>query len=114
MSLFAPPRDLATTVHVDLVAAMGWKPRLSPQGVPAHAVHSFLEGPSFDRDGHLYVTNPPFGEIVRIPPDRSVELVVAYAGRPVGLKIHKSGEIFIADKLNGIMRLDPVSALRYE
>ena len=88
---------------------MGWTPRVSPQRENALPIHSFLEGPSFDRDGNLYVTNPPFGEILRISPDLSVELVIAYDGRPVGLKIHRSGEIFIADKINGIMRLDPVS-----
>lgn len=109
MSLYPPPRELATSVYVDLVAAMGWKPRLSPQRAPAVPVHSLLEGPSFDREGNLYVTNPPFGEVLRIRPDRTAELAAAYDGRPVGLKIHRSGEIFIADKLNGIMRLDPVS-----
>lgn len=88
---------------------MGWTPRVSPQRGSTIPIHSFLEGPSFDRDGNLYVTNPPFGEILRIRPDRSVELVIAYDGRPVGLKIHRSGEIFVADKINGILRLDPAS-----
>ena len=33
------------------------------------AIDSFLEGPSFDRQGRLYVTDIPFGRIFRIEPD---------------------------------------------
>jgi gluconolactonase len=29
----------------------------------------FLEGPSFDRDGNLYVTNIPYGQIFKVSPD---------------------------------------------
>jgi gluconolactonase len=111
MSLFAPPKDLPTRVHVNVVDALGLKPRSSPwtERHLGRPIHSFLEGPSFDRDGNLYVVNAPFGQILRIRPDRSVEIAAEYPGIPNGLKIHRSGEIFIADRENGIMRMDPVS-----
>lgn len=73
------------------------------------AVDSFLEGPSFDRQGNLYVVDIPFGRIFRISPDGSFELSCEYDGQPNGLKIHKDGRIFIADYKNGIMVLDPDS-----
>ncbi|MBM6595318.1 SMP-30/gluconolactonase/LRE family protein [Microvirga pudoricolor] len=67
---------------------------------------SFLEGPSFDRDGNLYVTDIPYGRIFKIAPDASVELVVEYDGEPNGLKFHRDGRAFIADHKNGILALD--------
>lgn len=73
-------------------------------------IHSFLEGPSFDRDGNLYVTDIPFGRIFRISPAGRFELVAEYDGEPNGLKIHRDGRIFITDYRNGIMLLDPAAA----
>ena len=35
---------------------------------PGHELDSFLEGPSFDREGNLYVADIPFGRIFRITP----------------------------------------------
>jgi gluconolactonase len=66
-----------------------------------------LEGPSFDRESNLYITDIPNGRIYRISPDRAVKLVAEYAGEPNGLKIHKDGRIFIADHHQGILILDP-------
>jgi len=69
-------------------------------------VDSFLEVPSFDRDGHLWCVDIPFGRIFRIDPKGEWELVVQYDGWPNGLKIHKDGRIFIADYKCGLMLLD--------
>ncbi len=76
------------------------------QGAP---VDSFLEGPSFDRDGNLYCVDIPFGRIFRIDPRGRWELVTQYDGWPNGLKIHRDGRIFIADYKRGLMCLDPAS-----
>jgi gluconolactonase len=72
-----------------------------------HAVDGFLEGPSFDRNGNLYVVDVPYGRIFRIDPRGDWELVVHYDGEPNGLKIHRDGRIFVADFKHGIMVLDP-------
>jgi len=111
MSLYPPPRDIATHVFVDVVEALQLRPRtndwvLANYGRP---IHSFLEGPSFDRDGNLWCVNPPFGQVLKISPQRQVSVACTYDGVPGGLKIHRSGEIFIADRRKGLMRLDPVS-----
>ncbi|SDV47224.1 SMP-30/gluconolactonase/LRE family protein [Chitinasiproducens palmae] len=68
---------------------------------------TFLEGPSFDRDGNLWVTDIPWGRIFRIDPAGNVELVVQYDGEPNGLKFHQDGRAYIADYRRGIMVLDP-------
>ena len=67
----------------------------------------FLEGPSFDRDGHLFVVDVAWGRIFRISPAGEVELFVEYDGEPNGLKIHADGRLFVADYRHGIMVVDP-------
>ena len=42
--------------------------RCQPAG--AHPTHCFIEGPSFDKDGNLYIVDIPFGRIFRIAPDK--------------------------------------------
>lgn len=71
------------------------------------ACDSFLEGPSFDRQGRLYVVDIPFGRIFRISPAGDWTQIAEYDGWPNGLKIHQDGRIFIADYKNGLMLLDP-------
>ncbi|MBN1956718.1 MAG: SMP-30/gluconolactonase/LRE family protein [Desulfuromonadales bacterium] len=70
-------------------------------------VDSFLEGPSFDKQGNLYVVDIPFGRIFKISPQGEFSLICEYDGWPNGLKIHEDGRIFIADYKNGIMLLNP-------
>jgi gluconolactonase len=69
-------------------------------------VDSFLEGPSFDRDGNLWCVDIPFGRIFRIDPKGEWQLAVQYDGWPNGLKIHKDGSLYIADYKKGLLRLD--------
>ena len=73
------------------------------------AVDSFIEGPSFDRQGNLWFVDVPFGRIFRVDPQGGVTQIAEYDGQPNGLKIHADGRIFIADFQNGIMTLDPES-----
>lgn len=109
MSFFAPPRRVETTVFSRLPdnfrnprrtawadANQGGKP-----------IDSFLEGPSFDRAGRLYVTDIPYGRIFRVDPHGNWEQIAEYDGWPNGLKIHRDGRIFIADYKRGILLLDP-------
>src|SRR5262252_1359363 len=69
-------------------------------------VDSFLEGPSFDRDGNLWCVDIPYGRIFRISEKGEWDLAVQYDGWPNGLKIHKDGSIYIADYKKGLPRLE--------
>ncbi len=69
----------------------------------------FLEGPSFDRDGNLLCVDVQAGRIYRITPDKQWSVLVEYDGTPNGLKLHRDGRAFIADRKNGLMILDPAS-----
>ena len=73
-------------------------------------VECFLEGPSFDREGNLWIVDIPFGRIFRISPQQEWHLVVQYDGWPNGLKFHKDGRAFITDYKKGLLALDPKTA----
>lgn len=110
--MFEPPKIIETTVF----ARLPEKYRLTGKQTDwlklqrrGENLHSFLEGPSFDRAGNLYVVDVPFGRIFRVSPDGVFDLVTEYDGEPNGLKIHQDGRIFIADHKNGILTLDPSS-----
>lgn len=108
---FAPPRDVATEVFTRLPDRFR-TPRATAWAAANRgglAIDSFLEGPSFDRQGRLYVTDIPFGRIFRISAEGEWELVAEYDGWPNGLKIHRDGRIFITDYKRGIMLLEPES-----
>ena len=68
-----------------------------------------LEGPSFDRQGNLWITDIPSGRIFRIAPDGTPATVAEYDGEPNGLKIARDGRILIADHKQGLLQLDPAS-----
>ena len=73
---------------------------------PGQPTDCFIEGPSFDADGNLYIVDIPFGRVFRIAPDGTWSLVIEYDGWPNGLKIHPDGRILVADYRHGIMQLD--------
>src|SRR5262249_24674716 len=68
-----------------------------------------LEGPSFDRDGNLYVSDIPWGRVFRINPHGEWDLVVEYDGEPNGTAVRADGKVLVADMKNGLMLLDPGS-----
>src|SRR5690348_7910567 len=47
-------------------------------------VDSFLEGPSFDREGNLWCVDIPYGRIFRIDPKGNWEVAAQYDGWPNG------------------------------
>jgi gluconolactonase len=109
--VFPPPQVIETEVFATIPPEfqVARRTTFSEVNRGGREIHSFLEGPSFDRDGNLYVVDIPHGRVFRIAPDRKFTLVAEYDGEPNGLKIHRDGRIFITDYKNGIMLLDPKS-----
>ena len=111
MSFFAPPAEIATRVFTRIPDHFS-KPRRcawANANRGGQAIGSFLEGPSFDRAGNLYVVDVPFGRVFRISPAGEWTLVTEYDGWPNGLKIHRNGTIHITDYKRGIVTLDPAT-----
>ncbi|MEJ2803723.1 SMP-30/gluconolactonase/LRE family protein [Comamonadaceae bacterium PP-2] len=111
MSFFAPPPRIAARVHTRLPDAYRtprqneWT-RVNAQG---RAIHSLLEGPAFDAQGHLYVVDVPFGRVFRIDPAGQWTLVTEYDGWPNGLKVRADGSLLITDYKRGLLSVDPAS-----
>jgi len=111
VSFFATPPTIETTVFTRLPKEFR-KPRRtawSDANRQGREVDSFLEGPSFDRKGDLYVTDIPYGRVFRISPQGEWMQIAEYDGWPNGLKIHRDGRVFITDYKKGIVQLDPTS-----
>jgi gluconolactonase len=109
MYLDAPPRLIETTVFSampDRFRRKGVRSEWADANRPGQPTDAFIEGPSFDAEGHLYIVDIPFGRIFRIAPDGAWSLVVEYDGWPNGLKIHPDGRVLVADYRHGVMALD--------
>lgn len=112
MSLYPPPQITPAAVWTSLPEEFRVKNAPSDwvkANAPGQDIHSFLEGPSFDRLGNLWVTDIPYGRLFKISPDKNWSLVAQYDGWPNGLKFHQNGKAYIADYKRGILQLDPVT-----
>lgn len=67
---------------------------------------SFLEGPVFDEQGNLFVTDIPFGRVFRIDPKGEWDLVAHWDGEPNGMKFLTAGQLLVTDYKNGLVVLD--------
>lgn len=112
--MYAPAEIIETTVFArvpEMLRKTGLRPAWFDDR-PFASTHSFLEGPAFDRQGNLYCVDMPYGRIFRIAPDGAFTVAAEYAGHPNGLRIHRDGRIFIADRSRGLMVLEPSGSVR--
>lgn len=110
MSLYEPPCVRVAEIFSRMPDAMRFADATSDwaeANKPGERVDCFLEGPSVDRDGNLYLVDIPYGRILRVTPAREWQLVCRYDGWPNGLKIHRDGRLFIADYRHGVQVLSP-------
>lgn len=112
MYLESPPAVIETQVYTAMPERFrkkGSRSTWACANKSGQAVDCFIEGPSFDAAGNLYVVDIPYGRIFRITAQREWTLVAEYEGQPNGLKIHPDGRILIADYVNGLLELEPQS-----
>lgn len=107
----APPPEITTEVFARLPEQLRMKGRRSGWafGKGHEHLHSFLEGPSFDRSGNLLLVDIPYGRVLRVSPEGAWSVMTEYDGWPNGLKVHRDGRVFIADHRRGILQLDPAT-----
>jgi len=109
MYLDSPPRLIETRVFSampDQFRRKGARTAWADANRSGEPADCFIEGPSFDAQGHLYVVDIPFGRIFRIAPDGAWSLVIEYDGWPNGLKVAPDGRVLVADYMHGIMEFD--------
>lgn len=112
--MFAPPPTIGAEVFARLPEPLRIHDRHTDWsrmrgGGP---LHSFLEGPAFDRAGNLYCTDLNHGRIFRISPAGEWHVFADYDGGPNGLKIHRDGRIFAVCRKYGVISFDPVTGRR--
>jgi gluconolactonase len=108
---FTPPTVIEARVLARLPDAMR-RPTVSEwsqANKPGHVVDCFLEGPTFDRDGALYLTDIPNGRILKLTDDTHWEWVAETGGWPNGLAMHRDGSLWVADYRRGLLRVSPKS-----
>ena len=111
MNLFAPPVVIRAEIFSRMPDELR-RPKRTQWGdfnKAGQPVDCFLEGPSFDADGDLVVTDIPHGRIFKVSPSGAWTQVTEYDGWPNGLKFHADGRAFITDYKRGIMTLDMAS-----
>jgi gluconolactonase len=102
------PQIIETEVFAEVPARLrksGSPPERLAAGKSATPMGSFLEGPTFDRAGNLYVVDLAWGRIFKVSPRGEFDVVIEYDGEPNGLALHKDGRLFVADHKNGILYL---------
>ena len=86
--MFAVPPTVQTEIFTRMPDEYRVRDKESPwtRARGSGPMHSFLEGPSFDRDGNLYCVDLAHGRIFRIAPDGAWHLFTQYEGKPNGLR----------------------------
>ncbi len=108
--MFAAPRTIETRIFANLPDELRVRNKTNELSKFVDGeFDSFLEGPSFDRRGNLYCVDLVFGRIFRVDAEGEFQLIMQYDGEPNGLKIHRDGRLFVADRRHGIIVIDPTS-----
>lgn len=110
--MFAPPPRQTAKVAFSIPEQLAGAPRTSHWlhiYLRGKAVSTFIEGPSFDRDGMLWMVDMAHGRLFKAAPDGTMTIGAEYDGEPNGLKFHRDGRGFITDRKNGIVALDPAT-----
>lgn len=70
----------------------------------------FLEGPTTDAQGNLYIVDVPFGRILKIDSiTKRIDVEAQWDGEPNGLAITHDGYMLVTDYKRGLLLFDPKS-----
>jgi gluconolactonase len=110
--MYPIPPSVEAEVFAVIPESLGYGDRKSEWAsvqIHGNPAPTFLEGPCFDAAGNLWVTDIPWGRLLKITPDGQVSVGAEYDGYPNGLKFLNNGKALIADLKNGIMQFDPAT-----
>src|SRR6202171_880786 len=106
MYLDTPPRLIGTEVFSSMpddYRRKGVRTDWADANRPGQPTDCFIEGPSFDAEGNLYIVDIPFGRIFRIASDGKWSLAAEYDGWPPGLKIGSGGGVLVVGSMDGVL-----------
>lgn len=109
--MFAPPQEIPLQLYAQVPERLSLadRPSWMARRRPGMRIPAFLEGPSFDRAGNLWLVDLAHGRLLRVSPGGEWDVALEYDGQPNGLAIHRDGSVWIADHRKGILKLDPAS-----
>ncbi|CAN5393062.1 SMP-30/gluconolactonase/LRE family protein [soil metagenome] len=111
--MFPTPATVKTEVYARIPDRLRKAGQLSAERLAAGkgTLHTdcFIEGPTFDAHGNLYLTDIAFGRIFRIPPGGEADVVAEYDGEPNGMKVLATGRLLVADHRCGLLEIDPAT-----
>jgi gluconolactonase len=115
MMWFHPPREIPARLYASLPERLR-RPRPSAWADANRggaAIDSFLEGPCFDGQGRLHVTDIPHGRVFRLGAGEAWELVAEYGGWPNGMAWSAepagTGALLVTDYRHGLLSIDPAT-----
>ena len=91
--MFAIPSEVTATVYAEMPQSLRITGRRSGWAAGRHQqeLDAFLEGPSFDCEGNLYVVDIPYGRVLKIAPGALLGLSLpSMTAGPTGLKSTKT------------------------
>lgn len=99
MNFYPTPPVIQAEVYVQIPASLrcSGQPTEWLGGSATPASDIFLEGPTWRSSGDLYVTDIPYGRILKIDPLKQVTECVRYDGEPNGLALRDDGCMLVAD-----------------
>lgn len=99
MNFYPAPPVTQAEVYVQIPASLrcSGQPTEWRGGSASPPSDIFLEGPTWTSSGDLYVTDIPYGRILKIDPLKQVTECVRYDGEPNGLALRDDGCMLVAD-----------------
>ncbi|KAK6383669.1 hypothetical protein LTS17_002961 [Exophiala oligosperma] len=108
MNFYPPPPVIKAEVHVRVPDELycteesEWR-----GGFTGNFRNIFLEGPTVDANGDLFITDIPGGQILRVDKAGQVTKRIKYDGEPNGMAIRHDGKFVVADYRQGLLLFDP-------
>lgn len=99
MNFYPAPPVIQAEVYVQIPASLrcSGQPTEWRGGSASPPSDIFLEGPTWTSGGDLYVTDIPYGRIIKIDTLKQATECVRYDGEPNGLALRDDGCILVAD-----------------
>ena len=98
MNFFTPPPTIEAQLYVTVPSELRSRNESEWRGGFAGGYENiFLEGPTTDDEGNLWVTDIPHGRILKFDSERKGVECVKYDGEPNGMAIRRDGKFVVAD-----------------
>ena len=98
MNFYPPPPVIVAELHVQIPNELRCTDETEWRGGFFEGFQNiFLEGPTVDGNGDLFITDIPHGQILKVDKDKQVTRCIKYDGEPNGMAVRHDGKFVVAD-----------------